>query len=57
MRPRDINDHKLNNCYKSCLLKVIAYNVKSIAFCCRAIDVPRFDPRKAAKMALATTRL
>ena len=30
---------------------VLAYNVKSIAFCCGAIGIPGFDPKKAAKMA------
>ena len=40
--------------YKSCLQKVLAYNVKSIAFWCGAIGS---DPQNAAKMALATVRL
>ena len=26
VRPRDKNDYKLNDCYKSCLSKVYAYN-------------------------------
>ena len=30
---------------------------KSIAFCCGTIGIPGFDPREAAKMALATARL
>ena len=34
VRLRDKNDYKLNDFYKSCLEKVLAYNVKSIAFCC-----------------------
>ena len=42
---------------KSCLQKVLAYNVKSIAFCCRTIDIPGFDARESAKMTLATVRL
>ena len=47
----DKNDDKLNDFYKSCLQMVLAYNVKSIAFCCGAIGIPGFDPKKAAKMA------
>ena len=31
--------------------------LKSIAFCCGAIGIPGFDPREAAKMAVATVRL
>ena len=54
---RGKNDGKLNDFYKSCLQYVLAYNVKSIAFCCGAISIPRFDPRKATKMALAIVRL
>ena len=57
MRPRDKNDYKLNDCYKSCLQKVLAYKVKSVAFFCGKIGIPWFDPRKAAEMALATVRL
>ena len=57
IRCRDKNDYKLNDFYKSCLQKVLAYNVKSFAFCCGAIGIPGFDPKKAAKMALATPRL
>ena len=51
------NGFKLNDFYKSCLQKVLAYNVKSIAFCCGASDIAGFHPREAAKMALATDRL
>ena len=54
---RDKKDYKLNDFYKSCLQKVFGDNVKSIAFCCVAVGVPGFDPRKAAKMVLATVRL
>ena len=57
VRLRDKNDYKLNDFYKSCLEKVLAYNVKSIAFCCGTIGIPGFDPREAAKMAIATVRL
>ena len=57
VRLRDKNVYKLNDFYKSCLQKVLAYNVKSIVFRCGAIDIPGFDPREAAKMALATVRL
>ena len=57
VRLRDKNDYKLNDFYKSCLEKVLAYNVKSIAFCCGAIGIPGFDPSEAAEMALATIRL
>ena len=35
---------------------VLAY-VNPIAFCCGAIDIPGFDWRKAAKMALASVRI
>ena len=51
------NDYKLNDFYKSCLQKVLACNVKAIAFCCEAIGIPGFDPKKATKMAQATVRL
>ena len=47
----------LNDFFKSCVWKVLAYNVKSTAFWCRAIDILGFYPRGAAKMALATVRL
>ena len=57
VRLRDKNEQKLNDFYKSCLEKVLAYNVKSIAFCCGAIGIPGFDPSEAAEMALATIRL
>ena len=57
VRLRDKNDYKLNDFYKSCLQKVLAYNVKSIVFCCGAIDISGFNPREPAKMALATVRL
>ena len=56
VRLRDKNDYKLNDFYKTCLQKVVGYNVKSIAFCYGAISVSGFDPREAAKMALATVR-
>ena len=35
---------------------VLAYNVKSIAFCCGTVGVPGFDPREAGKMAIAMIR-
>ena len=54
---RDKNGYKLNDFYKSCLQKVLAYNINSIAFCSRAIDIPGFHPREASKIALATVRL
>ena len=57
MRPRDKNDYKLNDFYKICLLKVLAYNVKSIAFCCEGTDIPGYDQREAAKMVTATVKL
>ena len=53
----DKNDYKLNDFYKSCLQKVLAYNVKSITFCCGAIGISGFHPRETAKMALATIKL
>ena len=34
VRLRDKNDYKLNDFYRNCLGKVLAYNVKSIVFCC-----------------------
>ena len=34
VRPRNENDIKLKDCYKSCLQNVLTYIVKSIAFCC-----------------------
>ena len=49
---RDKNGYKLTDFYKSCLQKVLAYNVKSITSCCGAIDIPGFHPRGVAKMAL-----
>ena len=57
VRLTDKNGYKLNDFYKSCLEKVLAYNVKSIALYCGAIGIPRFDPRETAKMAVATVRL
>ena len=57
LRPRDTNDHKMNNCYESCTQKVFTYNVKLIVFCCVITVIPRFDQKKAAKMALATARI
>ena len=39
VRPRDKNVYKLNDCYKSCLQKVIAYNVRPIAFSCVATGI------------------
>ena len=54
VRPRDKND--CDSC-KNCLQKVLAENVKSIAFCCVATAIPRFDQKKAAKMKLLTVRL
>ena len=56
VRPRDENDYKLNDCYKSCFQKVLAYTVKSVVFFCGGIGIPGFDPRKAAKMTLTTVR-
>ena len=57
VRARGKSDYKLNDCYKSCLLKFVASNVKSIAFCCGAIGIPGFDLGKAVKLALATATL
>ena len=57
VRLRYKDDYKLNDFCKICLEKVFAYNVKSIAFCCGTIGIPGFDPREAAKMAIATVRL
>ena len=54
---RDKNNYKLNDFYKSCLEKVLAYNLKAIAFCCGTIGIPGFGPREAAKIALTTVRL
>ena len=51
------NEYKLNDFCKSFLEKVLAYNVKSVAFCCGTIVIPWFDPSEAAKMAQATIRL
>ena len=51
------NDYKLNDFYKSCLWKVLAYNVKSFAFCCEAINIPGSQTKEAAKIGLATVRL
>ena len=57
MRPRDNNDYKLDNCYNSCLVKVLTNNIRFIVFCCLATGIYGFDQRKAAEMALATVRL
>ena len=57
VRPRDKNDSKLNECYKNCLQKVLAYSVKYVAFFCGTIGTPGFDSRKATKMVLVTVRL
>ena len=52
-----MTNNKLNEFHKSCLQKVLAYNVKSIAFCYVAIGIPGFTQKKAAKMAKANVRL
>ena len=52
-----MTDNKLGDFYKSCFQKVLVYNVKSLAFCSGAIGIPGFDPRRAAKMVIATVRL
>ena len=52
VRLRVKNEYKLNDFYKSFSEKVLAFNVKSIAFCCGTIGIPWFDPWEAAKMAL-----
>ena len=57
VRPRDKNDIRLKDCYKSCLLDVLTYDVKSIVFCCVAGGIHGLDLRKAAEIALATVRL
>ena len=57
VRVTDKNDYKLNDFYKSCLENVIAYDVKSIAFCSGTSGIPRFDLNEAAKMAIALVRL
>ena len=54
---RGKNDYKLNDFYKSCLQKVVACNVKSIAFYCEAIAIPGFELGKAAKLALGTAHI
>ena len=41
---------------KKAVFKVLPYNVKSFAFCCRAVGIPGFDQKNTAKMALATVR-
>ena len=51
-RLRVKNGYKLNDFYKSFSEKVLAFNVKSIAFCCGTIGISWFDPWEAAKMAL-----
>ena len=56
VRPRNENDIKLKDCYKSCLQNVHTYDVKTIAFCCVATSICGFDERKAAEIALATVR-
>ena len=52
VRPKDKNHYKLYDFYQSCLEKVLAYNAKSMTFCCGRIGIFGFDPRKVAKMAL-----
>ena len=52
VRLRVKNEYKLNDFYKSFSEKVLAFNVKSIAFCCGTICIPWFDLWEAAKMAL-----
>ena len=56
VRLGDKNDYKLNDFYES-LQKLLAYNVKSVAFCSEAVGVPEFDLQNAAKMALALVSL
>ena len=44
------NGFKLDYCYKSCLQKILVYNVKSIAFCSGATGIRGFHHTKADKM-------
>ena len=57
VRPRNKNEIKLKDCYKSCLQNVLTYYVKSIAFCIVAAGICGFDQVKAAEIALAPVRL
>ena len=57
VRRSDKNDYMLIDCYKSCLQKVLAYNIKSVWFFCGEIGSPGFDPRKVYKITLATVKL
>ena len=54
VRPRDKNDNKLKDCYKSCLQDVLVYDLKCITFCSIENGIREFDQRKAAEIALAT---
>ena len=56
-RPRDGNDIKLKDCYKSSLQNVLIYNVMFIAFCCVVYVIPGFGKKEAAEVAVATVRL
>ena len=48
---------KFKGCYESCIQNFLAYDVKSIAFCCVATIICELDHRKAVRVALSTVRL
>ena len=54
---RDKNDDKLIDRYKSYFQKVLAYDVKSIAFCYVTTGIHSFVQRKVVVIAFATVRL
>ena len=54
--PRNQKEDKLKECYESCLRNIVPNNIKSIAFCCIATGIFKFDRNKAAEIALSTTR-
>ena len=56
-RVKNEDEDKLKDCYNSCLMKIVPNDMKSIAFCCISTGVYAFPNRRAAEIALSTTRL
>lgn len=49
-------EQELASCYKNCLALADASGLQSIAFCCISTGVFRFPQRRAAEIAVSTTR-
>lgn len=47
---------ELSNCYRACLARAAAFDLKSVAFCCISTGVFMFPKKKAAGIAVSTVR-